>query len=210
MVAPFQIAFEFNSKVWIVIHRLKYMAVQWILLVQLLTSLGDTEGVAFMRIELHLPSLGPVLEWSEVSLELYLILDLYLLVTIWYAHSINLRISILMVEIWPNGSALHKEATKSLNKAYDKYLNEFIGNSLQTNPNTFYSFMSLSKTESRSIPSLLLSTNTVYTDQSKSSLLTIGSNIHSPKNPFHSQAKVHSPFPHQWPNNNYNVHRHTT
>ncbi len=57
------------------------MSVQWILLVQLLTSLGDTEGVAFLRIELHLPSLGPVLEWSEVSLKLYLILDLYLLVT---------------------------------------------------------------------------------------------------------------------------------
>ncbi len=57
------------------------MAIQWMLLVQLLTSPGDTEGVAFLRIELHLPSLGSVLEWSEVSLQLYLILDLYLLVT---------------------------------------------------------------------------------------------------------------------------------
>ncbi len=81
MVAPFQITLEFNSKVWTVIHGLKCMAIQWVLLVQLLTSLGNTEGVAFLHIELYLPSLGPVLEWYEVSLELYLILDLYLLVT---------------------------------------------------------------------------------------------------------------------------------
>ncbi len=59
-----------HSLALIVIHRLKYMAIQWILLVQLLTSLGDTEGVAFLCIELYLPSLGPDLEWSEVSLEL--------------------------------------------------------------------------------------------------------------------------------------------
>ncbi len=57
------------------------MDIQWLNVLQLVTSLGDSEGVAFLHIEIYLPSLGLVLEGGEVSLELSVVLDLYLLFT---------------------------------------------------------------------------------------------------------------------------------
>ncbi len=97
---------------------------------------------------------------------------------------------------WENFKKMQKYAKKSLNKAYNKYLNDIMSPNLQTNPKTFNSFMSLCKTENRSIPSLHLGTDTAYTDQNKSNLFNNRFKSALTKESFPlPQAKVHPHFP---------------
>ena len=72
---------------------------------------------------------------------------------------------------WEKFKELRKQATKALAKSYKDYVNNYIGDSLKTNPKWFGSFITANKRENIGIPTLRVNDQPIINDRDKANAL---------------------------------------